>query len=88
MYLVMSVDSLLLWLLDLGTRSFFNLNRDETGTSTTVDADVDALYAGGQAKWGTDESVFIKVLASRSYAHLAAVSKGLIHYSSHSSLCS
>lgn len=49
--------------------------RDETGTSSTVDADVDALYAGGQARWGTEESVFIRILASKSYEHLAAVSK-------------
>jgi annexin A7/11 len=50
-------------------------SRDESGTSSTVDADVDALHAGGQAKWGTEESIFIRILASKSYGHLAAVSK-------------
>jgi annexin A7/11 len=50
-------------------------SRDQTGTSSNVDADVDALYAAGQGRWGTKESVFISMLASKSYGHLAAVSQ-------------
>ena len=55
-------------------------SRDETGSTSTVDADVDALYAAANPKkWlfglGTDESVFINVLTSKSYEHLAAVSQ-------------
>jgi hypothetical protein len=40
-----------------------------------VTADVDALYADGQGRWGTKESVFTSMLASKSYGHLAAVSQ-------------
>nr|CAX69693.1 Annexin A4 (Annexin IV) X) (35-beta calcimedin) (Carbohydrate-binding protein P33/P41) (P33/41) [Schistosoma japonicum] len=49
--------------------------RDE---STQVDAqrvrkDAEALYEAGEKKWGTDESKFIQVFASRSHAHLRAL---------------
>jgi hypothetical protein len=55
-------------------------SRDETGSTSTVDSDVDALYAAANPnRWlfgiGTDESVFINVLTSKSYEHLAAVSQ-------------
>ncbi len=33
-------------------------SRDQTGTSSNVDADVDALYAACQGKWGTNEIAF------------------------------
>ncbi|XP_077468832.1 annexin A4-like isoform X1 [Stigmatopora argus] len=50
-------------------------NRDE---STNVDLslakkDAQALYAAGEAKWGTDESKFNAVLCGRSKNHLRAV---------------
>ncbi len=51
-------------------------SRDESGTASTVEADVDALYAAGIGRLGTLESVFIRMLASKSYGHLTAVSEG------------
>ncbi|XP_059481273.1 annexin B9-like [Neocloeon triangulifer] len=46
--------------------------RDESVTvdSGKVDADVDALYAAGEKKIGTDEEIFIDILTKRSFAHL------------------
>ncbi|KAJ3343099.1 hypothetical protein HDU91_000440 [Kappamyces sp. JEL0680] len=49
--------------------------RDESGTSSTIDMDVQALYNAGEAKWGTEESVFIRILCSRSFGFLAALFK-------------
>ncbi|XP_065838217.1 annexin A7-like [Oscarella lobularis] len=54
--------------------SLLQANRD---TGTAVDADLarkeaSDLYEAGVAHWGTDESVFNKVMASRNYAQLRA----------------
>jgi annexin A7/11 len=47
-------------------------NRDESVVvdNAKVAADVDALYAAGEQKIGTDEEVFIDILTRRSFAHL------------------
>ncbi|XP_065887190.1 annexin-B12-like [Dysidea avara] len=55
--------------------SLLQAKRDE---STTVDAakaqaDAQALYDAGEARWGTDESKFNEIFATRSYAHLQKV---------------
>jgi hypothetical protein len=38
-----------------------------------VKADADTLYKAGEGKWGTDESKFIEILTTRSFAHIKAV---------------
>ncbi|THD22380.1 Annexin [Fasciola hepatica] len=55
--------------------SLIQANRDE---STTVDRaaarrDAEELYSAGEKKLGTDESKFIMILGSKSFAHLRAV---------------
>ena len=39
--------------------------------------DVEALFQGGQNKWGTDDELFNRIFAMSSSAHLTTVSK---HY--------
>ena len=36
-------------------------------------SDAEALYRAGEAKWGTDESEFLRLLCAESLAHLRAV---------------
>ncbi|ESN96017.1 hypothetical protein HELRODRAFT_68265 [Helobdella robusta] len=50
-------------------------NRDENLTYdlTSVQDDVTELLRAGQDKWGTDESVFNKIMCQRSQAHLRAL---------------
>jgi hypothetical protein len=63
-------------------RRFFvaliNRPRGKTGTASTVEADVDALYASGIGRRGTLQYVFTRMLASKSYEHLFAVSEGFV----------
>ncbi len=47
--------------------------RDESGNVSTVDADVESLYKAGEGKWGTDDTAFITILATRSYQALNAI---------------
>jgi len=48
-------------------------SRDETGTISTVEDDVESLYKAGEGKWGTDETEFIKFFNTRSHEHLKQV---------------
>ncbi len=40
-----------------------------------AEADADTFYRAGEKRLGTDDSTFIKILTSRSLAHLAAVDR-------------
>ncbi|XP_071965713.1 annexin A7-like [Antedon mediterranea] len=48
--------------------------RDESPTvdEGKANADANAIYKAGEAKWGTDESEILRVLATRSFAQLRA----------------
>lgn len=49
--------------------------RDETGTLDTEQAAIQAqkLFDAGEAKWGTDEEVFVRIMAHASFAQLRLV---------------
>jgi len=51
--------------------------RDESGTVNQglVVSDADNLYAAGEGKIGTDESVFVEFFLQRSYLHIVEVSR-------------
>lgn len=40
-----------------------------------AEADADTFYRAGEKKLGTDDSTFIKIITSRSLAHLAAMDR-------------
>jgi annexin A7/11 len=44
--------------------------RDETNQIIDIERDLDTLYKAGEGKWGTDESAFLMIFNTRSYAHL------------------
>ena len=45
--------------------------RDETGMASSIEVDLNAIYQAGEGKWGTEDSVFIQIMASRSFGFLA-----------------
>lgn len=55
--------------------SLLTANRDPEGPVNAAKAAQDAkdLYEAGEKRWGTDESAFNAVMATRSYSHLRAV---------------
>ncbi|CAF0830960.1 unnamed protein product [Adineta ricciae] len=58
-------------------------DRPETNEVNEDQAENDAktLYEAGEKKWGTDESKFVEIIASRSNAQLKAVCEAYGHYS-------
>merc|ERR1739838_1020457 len=50
-------------------------NEDSEVDSDLVAKDVERLYEAGEARWGTDESAFNFVLATRSHRHIRAVAE-------------
>lgn len=50
-------------------------NRSQEVQKNLIDSDVEALYKAGEAKWGTDDNTFIKILSERSFEHLQEVCK-------------
>nr|XP_033780413.1 annexin A1-like [Geotrypetes seraphini] len=58
-------------------------NEDTRVNEELVDNDARALYEAGEKRKGTDVSVFIKVLATRSYPHLRKVFQRYATYSQH-----
>jgi len=48
-------------------------NEDSEVDSDLVQEDAERLYEAGEARWGTDESAFNFVLATRSHRHIRAV---------------
>lgn len=50
-----------------------NFDPEEVHTEDKVNEDVDAFYEAGQGSWGTDESVFFKILVASPIEHLKAV---------------
>jgi len=40
-----------------------------------VDSDAEALYKGGEGKWGTDDKLFVQIFTERSFEHLQAVNQ-------------
>ncbi|VDN12004.1 unnamed protein product [Dibothriocephalus latus] len=49
--------------------------REHETAKANVVADCEALYAAGEGKVGTDESVFVRILANRSHAHIREINK-------------
>jgi len=40
-----------------------------------IDSDVEKLYKGGEAKWGTDDKLFVEIMTKRSFEHLDKVNQ-------------
>ncbi|KAJ3336776.1 Annexin A13 [Gonapodya sp. JEL0774] len=57
-------------------------SRVEVG-SFDVGKDVEALYQAGEAKWGTNESVFIDILTTRPLSHLKQVADAYLRLYGH-----
>ncbi|BHF72016.1 Annexin A6 [Sparganum proliferum] len=49
--------------------------REEKTAAANVATDCEALYTAGEGKVGTDESVFVRILANRSHAHIREINK-------------
>ncbi|VDL95881.1 unnamed protein product [Schistocephalus solidus] len=49
--------------------------REEKSAKANVVADCEALYSAGEGQVGTDESVFVRILANRSHAHIREMNK-------------
>uniref|UniRef100_A0A0X3PTR8 Annexin n=1 Tax=Schistocephalus solidus TaxID=70667 RepID=A0A0X3PTR8_SCHSO len=49
--------------------------REEKTAKANVVADCEALYTAGEGKMGTDESVFVRILANRSHGHIREINK-------------
>ncbi|VDM01765.1 unnamed protein product, partial [Schistocephalus solidus] len=49
--------------------------REEQTAKANVVADCEALYTAGEGKMGTDESVFVRILANRSHGHIREINK-------------
>ncbi|VDN17441.1 unnamed protein product [Dibothriocephalus latus] len=49
--------------------------REANTAKATVVADCEALYAAGEGTSGTDESVFVRILANRSHRHIREMNK-------------
>nr|VZH89150.1 unnamed protein product [Spirometra erinaceieuropaei] len=49
--------------------------REENTAKANVATDCEALYTAGEGKVGTDESVFVRILANRSHAHIREINK-------------
>jgi len=52
-------------------------NRETDIKQGEIASDSEKLYKGGEAKWGTDDKLFIELLSKRSHEHLQKVSE---HY--------